>query len=103
MIDAQTESLVTFNKAAKLIPGKPHLSQVYRWAERGLGGIKLEWIKCGGKRFTSVEALNRFYAALTRAAGGDIPAPTPAKARQQQQDRAVAKLQDAGFEVGAVG
>jgi hypothetical protein len=103
MIDPQTEQLVTFAEATKLIPGRPHLSQTYRWAERGLGGIKLEWIKAGGKRFTSVEALSRFYAALTKAAGGEAPTPSPLKARAKQQDRAVAELQDAGFEVGATG
>lgn len=67
MINADTEQLIPFVDAPEVIPGHPDLSQVYRWAMRGLRGVKLEFIRIGGRRFTSKEALNRFYAALTEA------------------------------------
>jgi hypothetical protein len=101
-IDTQSEMLISFDEAAKRVPGRPHKSQLYRWAMRGLrGGVKLEWKLCGGRRFTSVEALERFFDALTRAAGGEAPTPSPTKTRERQQDRAVAELEAEGFEVGA--
>ena len=73
MIDTTSEDLISFSDATQLIPGHPHLSQVYRWATRGLRGVKLEFVRCGGRRYTSREALARFYAALTKADGcGEI-------------------------------
>jgi hypothetical protein len=100
MIDAENENLLSFAEAANVIPGRPHLSQVYRWTERGLRGVKLEWLRCGGKRFTSREALTRFYQRLTIADGGEAaPIPTP-KMRQKQQRAAEHELTEAGFEVG---
>src|SRR5688572_26005346 len=100
MIDTTTETLVLFANAPKIIPGRPHLSQVYRWAMRGLRGVKLEWVRCGGRRYTSHEALARFYAALTHADGGEsAPLPTP-KRRQTQIAHAEKELQAAGFAIG---
>ena len=96
MID-QTEKRVTFSQATRYVPGEPHVSQIYRWALRGLRGVKLEWIQVGGKRFTSVEAIERFIAGLTRAAGGEVATPQPRRQRQiEQEGRALAA---AGFKV----
>jgi hypothetical protein len=99
MIDPTTETLVSFADATKLIPGQPHLSQIYRWAMRGLRGVRLEWIRCGGKRFTSREALQRFYSRLTLADGGESSLATPA-VRKRQKQSAERELVQAGFEVG---
>jgi hypothetical protein len=41
-----------------------HLSTVYRWCQRGLRGVKLEMVQCGGTRCTTETALLRFFAAL---------------------------------------
>src|SRR5688572_8748737 len=100
MVDTQCEQVVTFNEATRLIPGRPHLCQLYRWSMRGLGGVKLEWIQIGGKRCTSREALQRFFTALTAARSGQsLPSPTPAS-RARSVDAATRELEAAGFEVG---
>jgi hypothetical protein len=99
MIDLRTEKLISFAEAPKHIPGRPHLSQVYRWSQRGLRGTKLEWLQVAGRRFTSLEALARFYASLTRAAGGEAAVPPP-RVRRKQIAQAERELQEAGFEVG---
>jgi hypothetical protein len=73
---------------------KLHVSAGYRWATVGIDGIKLETCRCGGRLYTSTEALGRFWDALTRRrAGGQAapPAPTPA-ARGRRQARVDAEL-----------
>ena len=80
MIDANSESLVSFAEATKLIPRrrggrKANVSQLYRWADGGCKGVRLEAIQIGGTRCTSAEALQRFFSALTaQATPGAMPA-----------------------------
>lgn len=44
-----------------------HLATVYRWAQHGIRGIRLETIVAGGVRCTSILALQRFFEQLTAA------------------------------------
>jgi Protein of unknown function (DUF1580) len=44
--------------------GKLHSSTVWRWALRGVRGVKLEVIRVGGTLCTSMEALQRFFDRL---------------------------------------
>jgi Protein of unknown function (DUF1580) len=67
MIDIEIEQLLTFNEAAKRVPGGAsgkgvHLHTVFRWTTRGCGGRVLDSVRIGGRRYTSVEALARFAA-----------------------------------------
>jgi hypothetical protein len=79
MIDLTTETILTFADARSRLPkrrrGKrPDISTLYRWAQVGLHGIRLETIKIGGQTCTSVEALQRFFDALSAPAnGGNVP------------------------------
>jgi len=43
-----------------------HLATLYRWAQRGRGGVCLETALIGGQRVTSVEAVLRFLRATDR-------------------------------------
>lgn len=52
-------------KAAREVPGQPHIATIVRWATRGVKGVKLETIMVGGRRFTSVEAIARFIERLS--------------------------------------
>ncbi|MCR9211960.1 MAG: DUF1580 domain-containing protein [bacterium] len=36
------------------------MSTAWRWANRGVKGVKLETVSIGGKRLTSVQAVTRF-------------------------------------------
>ena len=72
MIDVASETLLTLREAAGRIPGRRggqriHVSAVYRWAQRGVRGVVLETIPVGGTLYTSVEAIQRFCAALAQA------------------------------------
>lgn len=97
----ETENLISFRDAPRVIPGRPALSQVYRWAMRGLRGVRLEWMQVGGRRYTSREALSRFYAATTTAAGGEsADRYPPSKTRKMEIVAAERELASAGFDIG---
>lgn len=85
MIDIEAERVVTLTEAAELIPRrrqhkKCHRATIFRWTRHGLKGVVLESIPIGGTRFTSREALKRFFQRLaevdSQSAG---PAPSPPK------------------------
>ncbi len=83
-INISTESIKPLAAAARTVPGrKPgagiNPATVWRWAMRGVKGVRLETLLVGGTRYTSDEALQRFFEATTAAADG-VPAPvaTPA-------------------------
>lgn len=81
MISFATERLLTMGEAARMLPrfrqGKRvDITTIFRWALRGVKGVKLETIQIGGRKCTSAEALQRFFEALTvQAAGGAVEDP----------------------------
>ena len=92
MIEIQTESLLSISDAAKSRPSRPHVSTLWRWINRGVRGVQLETCLIGGRRFTSVEALERFSVATTSAANGkscDVRTP---KHRQRAIEQAEKEL-----------
>jgi hypothetical protein len=71
MIDFQSETLMSLKQATRVLPGrsgeKPiHVATLHRWASRGCRGIKLETLQVGGTRYTSREALQRFFDRLSQ-------------------------------------
>jgi len=72
MIDTIEEKPIPLDQIpAEHIPGrggKPvHQVTLSLWYRRGIRGVKLETILIGGRRCTSLPALNRFYQAVSRA------------------------------------
>jgi len=72
MIDTTVEKPVPIDEIpAEHIPGrrgKPvHQVTLSLWYRRGIRGVKLETILIGGRRCTSLEALNRFYQNVSAA------------------------------------
>ncbi len=65
MIDLRCEQMRSLTQATKDVPGNPHVSTLIRWWRRGVRGIRLETIVVGGRRFTSLEAIQRFVARLS--------------------------------------
>jgi hypothetical protein len=57
--------LITLSEAAQLLPrrgrGRPvHCSTLYRWASRGVGGVRLKVARVGGVIYTHPEWLAEF-------------------------------------------
>lgn len=103
MIDLQKEQLIAIREVPRLLPrqanGKRvHLSAVYRWMQRGRRGVRLEYLKIGGRRFTSLEAVQRFAEACTRADQVQSPnqqCTTPtSKQRRREADKAAKRVKE---------
>jgi hypothetical protein len=95
--DVHGESLVSIPDSCRIIPGRPHLATVYRWFTKGVrGGIKLETVLVGGRRFTSREAVQRFVDRLSGDRGDAVQARTP-KQRQRAAEAANQELAKAGW------
>ena len=101
MIDVNGENVITLTEAAKRLPGRNgkrlHVSSVFRWAERGVHGIRLEVIKIGGATCTSEEALQRFAERLTAGRDGQH---TPVCRTTKQRERASARADRELTEMG---
>ncbi|MCC9608553.1 DUF1580 domain-containing protein [Blastopirellula sp. JC732] len=91
-IEISSESLLSFAEAARRLPGRPNISTLHRWRLHGIRGVKLESALIGGRRYTSVEALERFSMRMTSVAEGK---PIPLRSERQRQkaiDRAMGKV-----------
>jgi hypothetical protein len=68
MIDYAKDDLITLDVAAGLLPKvrdtPVHKSTMWRWASRGVKGVRLETIKVGGKTYTTKAALDEFMHDL---------------------------------------
>jgi hypothetical protein len=63
---------------------KLHASCVYRWAQRGVRGIKLEVVRVGGTLCTTTQALEQFFQATAGVVATTAPKQV---AKQQHLDR----------------
>ncbi len=100
MIDILSEKVVSFTEATGHLPrrrkGKrPHVATVYRWAQKGCKGVRLETIQVGGTKCTSLEALQRFFEQLTQR--DETPVPTTPKAGARSVSDAKRTLAEAGI------
>ena len=86
------DSLITLSAATRLpwMPrrdGRPlHVATLYRWASRGVNGIKLSTVMVGRTRCTTEQELSDFFKALTEADMSKLaPVLRPASSREREQ------------------
>ena len=99
MIDLSKENVLSLTEATKHLPrrrkGKrPHVATLYRWAQQGIRGVRLETIRVGGTMCTSLESLQRFCQQLTQAGAPSAEVPP---SRRQSADRADRELEEMGI------
>lgn len=63
---------MTLSQASRLVPGRPHVTSIWRWCRKGVLArngmrIHLEHRRFGGRIFTSSQALDRFSKQLADA------------------------------------
>jgi hypothetical protein len=63
-----------------------HIATVFRWAQRGVRGVRLEVARVGGVTCTTEAAVRRFIAALSAPRVSD-PAPPCSAAAAASEDR----------------
>jgi hypothetical protein len=100
------ETLIGFAAAARRLPAlrgdRPvNPSTIFRWATAGVrsaaGIVRLEAMRLGGRWLTSVEALERFAAALTPDFSAQAPeAPRSPATRSRASAEAARELERRG-------
>jgi hypothetical protein len=97
-INFARETPLTLAQAARTLPGGAvHVSTIHRWRQKGVRGVRLETFLRGGVRYTTDQAIERFFAATTAAADGHTPPDRTSRQRQQAMLRAEKELADAGL------
>lgn len=91
MISNDVCRAVPVPKVPALFPGRPSVATVWRWILKGVRGpngekLRLESFKCGGRRFVSCEAIERFIAA-----GQATPNPAVVRAESAHRAEAASK------------
>lgn len=86
MIDLQ-DDLIPLSEVPGILPRRRgrrlHLSSIYRWAQHGVRGVRLEVVRVGGVAYTSRQALDDFVQSLSEpAAEGSAAAPRPSDERR---------------------
>lgn len=80
MIDIESDQLIELSNLPtyleKRIKKRLNLATIYRWRQRGIAGIYLETVLVGGKPFTSISALNSFFAQSQLAKQGKLSTAT---------------------------
>jgi hypothetical protein len=107
MIDTTTETIVTFAAAARKLPAlrnnRPvNPATLWRWSAVGCLGrdrqrVKLETVRIGGSTCTSIEALQRFFARLSRDRDDSAGEQENPRATSKGHAQAVKSLEVAGI------
>ncbi len=102
-IDIQTETVIGIGAGCREFPPNGIAdATMARFIQKGVKVkatgevVKLETFKIGGRRFTSLEAIDRFIAAQNADASPATPAITPQQRRRQSEAARLA-LQEAGI------
>jgi hypothetical protein len=73
-----------------------NVSTVWRWAQRGAKGHRLETFCIGGRRYTTQEAFDRFVQRTTQAATGESPKSVKTAEMARAEAEAAAYLDKMG-------
>ena len=95
--DLLAEDLVPLAKSAKFFPHRPCYSTLWRFANRGSRGVKLETVDVAGRPYTSQAAVQRFIRATTAVRDGDTVNFSPSRQRLAAIAKAEAELEAAGI------
>ncbi len=74
-----------------------NVTTCWRWAQRGVRGVRLETYNVGGRRYTTRPAVRRFIESTTATAKGE---PLPVRTNRQREaaiNRAEAELAKLGI------
>ena len=101
MIDIVNEQMLPFSKipawCEQHLGNQVNRSTVHRWRTRGDRGRRLETILVGGRRYSSQEALLRFFDSTTAAEDGVNSPQFNAHERKRSIEDAEAYLKSEGI------
>jgi hypothetical protein len=93
-IDIKVETLIGMGQGSALLPDRPSMCTMWRWATRGARGRVLDTVVIGGRRYTSIEAIQRF---ARQDGATEAPAIRTPAARERAIRKAEKELADAGI------
>jgi hypothetical protein len=100
-IDLTTQKAISVSEIPKLrwLPHRAngrrlHVATVHRWCTRGVRGVRLPFVRVGGTRVTTEEALTDFFRVLAQQ---DAPAWSPASQRPTTTTQVEEELDRAGL------
>lgn len=64
-IDPFQDTLIPLAKVARSLPHPPSPAAIWRWHRHGIGGVRLEIVRVGGRLYTTPEAWREFVRATT--------------------------------------
>ena len=73
MCDLLDETRISMSELAQ--QRQLNVCTIWRWANRGVRGVRLETFAEGGRRYTTVESFKRFVSATTEKVVGIPPTP----------------------------
>jgi hypothetical protein len=76
-------------EVARLCEGV-HISTVWRWIQKGVGGVRLQSVKVGGQRYVFARDLDTFMAKINGIDDASESDP------QEQRDDLAMRLKQAG-------
>lgn len=88
-----TLEMVLLSRASALFPNRPSVASIWRWATRGVRGVRLHTVRVGGRSYVTADDVREFLDALNRPT--DAAPTTGANSRRAKE--AAATLEAAGF------
>lgn len=106
--DSQSDELISLSKAAKLIPGRPSASAIWRWARRGILArsgerLRLEHIRLGTRVYTTEAWVRDFGRRVAEADAHHFNKVVTSNARERSADDKLARLQRIELELKEAG
>jgi Protein of unknown function (DUF1580) len=92
MIDPKREELRSFAQISKEHPIHPSVASLWRWCLRGIKGHHCESLVYGGRRYSTLEAVDRFAAVLSANRSESEP---PASRQRQDEIAGAAEKAEA--------
>jgi hypothetical protein len=92
MIEALAATFVLLSKAGRLLSTNPSPATMWRWALRGVDGVKLETFKIGGRRYTTPDSVEKFVSRLNSPRAANEPQAS--SLRERQKDLASQRASD---------
>jgi hypothetical protein len=71
----RTADLVPLQRVPAMLPGRPHRSTVFRWAQRGCRGVRLRTVSVGRTKCTTEAWLWEFFEQIAAARADQTPCP----------------------------
>lgn len=101
------DDLLSLSAAAAICPAidgkRPRSSTVWRWARKGIRGVRLECVMVGRNMATTRPALEKFFAECAKASCKPVQSPVPRAPRERGPAQAESAMAAADEKLRSMG